>query len=130
MARKIKSGIYQIINIKNGKRYFGASKRVHSRIKNHKNKLKKGTHFNVHLQSAWNNDRSENFQFSIVEYCPENIRFIREEMYLKTYLNCNRWSELYNFEKFPTKGPSYNIKGEDHHWYGKNTLPKLLKKCL
>lgn len=48
------SGVYQIYNPINNKRYIGSSINVERRLKEHLRNLKKNTHCNVHLQSAYN----------------------------------------------------------------------------
>jgi hypothetical protein len=50
-----KTGVYGIRNRINGKVYVGsASKSLAGRIRGHLSGLTKGTHFNRHLQAAWN----------------------------------------------------------------------------
>lgn len=44
------SGVYQIYNPINNKRYIGSSINVERRLKEHLRNLKKNTHCNVHLQ--------------------------------------------------------------------------------
>lgn len=48
------SGIYQIYNPINNKRYIGSSINVERRLKEHLRNLEKNRHCNDHLQSAYN----------------------------------------------------------------------------
>ena len=50
-----KSGIYKIINIRNGKFYLGSSKNLSQRKKKHIYELNKGTHHSSYLQNAYKN---------------------------------------------------------------------------
>ena len=65
----MKSGIYQIINVINGKKYIGQSVNVEERMNEHLRELIKGTHGNRHLQSSFNKYGQEAFAFSILERC-------------------------------------------------------------
>lgn len=47
------SGIYQIYNPINNKRYIGSSINVERRLKEHLRNLEKNRHCNDHLQSAY-----------------------------------------------------------------------------
>lgn len=60
-------GVYQILNLVNGKRYIGISKDCELRWQQHKNDLVKNKHKNVHLQRAWNTYGELNFEFSIID---------------------------------------------------------------
>ena len=60
-------GIYQILNLNNGKRYVGQSRQVDQRIKNHIRKLRKNKHKNNILQRAWNKHGEKSFLFQVLE---------------------------------------------------------------
>ena len=64
----MKSGIYIITNIVNGKSYIGSSLDYLQRIRQHKYSLRKGTHYNNHLQSSFNKHAEKNFTFELLEY--------------------------------------------------------------
>lgn len=72
-ARKIKAGIYMIMNTENQKCYIGYSTNITSRWYRHKYHLRKGTHTNNHLQKAWNKYGEKFFTFSVVEYLPIDL---------------------------------------------------------
>lgn len=63
----MKSGIYKIENLINGKIYVGKTLHLNKRFKEHLWELKKGKHFNEYLQNSWNKYGEENFKFSILE---------------------------------------------------------------
>lgn len=62
-------GVYMITCTENNKCYIGSSRNIEKRWLRHKEDLKKGTHFNKHLQSAWIKYTQSSFVFSILEYC-------------------------------------------------------------
>jgi len=76
------SGIYCIINIKNGKQYIGSSKNIRTRLYNHFYTLKKLKHCNILLQNSWNNNTENDFNFYILEKCEENKLISREQFYI------------------------------------------------
>lgn len=63
------TGIYKIQNTVNNKVYIGASIHIEERFRQHLNELRKGTHANRYLQSAFDNYGESSFEFSIVEVC-------------------------------------------------------------
>lgn len=62
-----KWGIYKIENLMNHKIYYGSSTNLKKRLRDHKCELRKNTHNNKHLQSAWNLYSENSFSFNIVE---------------------------------------------------------------
>lgn len=65
------SGVYEILNTLNGKRYIGSSKELNTRYNTHFKNLKAGSHPNKHLQFAFDKYGGENFEFNVLEYCDE-----------------------------------------------------------
>ena len=61
------SGIYLITNLVPGKVYVGMSSNIHRRWLDHRNKLRKGTHPNPHLQSAWVRYGESEFRFEVLQ---------------------------------------------------------------
>ncbi len=89
-------GIYKIQSIIDGKIYVGQSIDIKQRLSNHFKLLKKGTHSNRHLQSAYNKYGRSNFITEAIEVCPNDILNERELYYVKHY-NSNDELFGYNF---------------------------------
>ena len=92
----MKSGIYQILNTVNGKRYIGSSVRITGRFYIHKCKLKQNYHTNKKLQNAYNKYGKESFVYSVLEFCKENHLIEKEQK----YLNFFGMDNLYNLLPF------------------------------
>lgn len=76
------SGIYQIKNNINGKRYIGSTVNFEARWRLHKINLNKGTHHSKHLQSSWNKNGESCFEFEILEICCKSELLIWEQIYI------------------------------------------------
>lgn len=76
------SGIYQIRNLVNGKRYIGSAKCFRIRWNGHRAKLNRGVHHSRHLQSAWNKYGPEAFAFEVIELCGSDSLVAREQHWL------------------------------------------------
>ena len=71
--------VYKITNKANGKVYIGQSVQESTRrISNHKYYLRLGTHFNDHLQRAWNKYGSAQFEFTNIDTA-ETIEQLNEK---------------------------------------------------
>lgn len=66
---KNRSAVYCIKNITSGKIYIGSSVDYLERWNQHKKSLRKGNHYNKHLQRAWIKYGEASFIFGIIEYC-------------------------------------------------------------
>jgi group I intron endonuclease len=66
---KNQSGIYEIFNTVNGKRYIGSAKKFGYRWWTHKRDLKAGAHHNRHLQAAWEVYGADAFVFRPLLIC-------------------------------------------------------------
>lgn len=93
------SGIYIILNTKNGKVYIGQTVDFHGRWKHHKTELNTGCHFNSHLQRAWGKYGAKAFKFHKLEYCSVDQLDEREQHYLNIYMAKGL---CYNIAKDPT----------------------------
>jgi group I intron endonuclease len=82
------SGIYKIVNVKNGKIYIGSSKNIKRRWGIHKSSLKNNRHHSVYLQRAWNKYGKENFIYEVIKEMPNasNVELLNEETYFVTML--------------------------------------------
>lgn len=82
--QKLKSGIYEIVNTLNGKRYIGSSQSMKRRWDSHKYNLKYNKHHSKYLQNSWNKYGEDCFKFNILEYCEVEKLLEREQFYLDT----------------------------------------------
>lgn len=93
---KNEPGIYEILNIKNNKRYIGQSQKVRTRLLKHRRTLIKNKHQNAHLQSAINKYGIECFEFNVIEYCSIDKLDSKEDFYIKKF-NSNDREHGYNY---------------------------------
>ena len=61
------AGVYQIVNVLNGKCYVGSSKDVYARMYEHRRLLRNGKHHSVALQRSWRKYGEDKFIFRMVE---------------------------------------------------------------
>jgi group I intron endonuclease len=79
---ELESGVYQIRNIINNKRYIGSSARgIYNRWKLHKSTLNRKIHHSILLQRAWDKYGKENFIFEILEWAQQR-RFTKKNFVL------------------------------------------------
>lgn len=64
-----RSGIYEIRNTANGKRYVGSATSFRGRFATHLSYLRRGIHHNRYLQAAWSKHGEAAFQFMPLLYC-------------------------------------------------------------
>lgn len=90
MREKI-CGIYKIENLVNGKIYVGKSINIYKRWKKHKTLLNTKSHYNKHLQYAWDVYGEDNFKFSIIEQCScdNDVLSAKERYYIEVYNSKN-----------------------------------------
>lgn len=88
------SGIYVILNTKDGKVYVGKAQDINSRWQHHKTMLNRNTHDNIHLQRAWNKYGAKAFKFQKLEYCP--IEKLNER-------------EIHHIAIYKARGIAYNL---------------------
>ena len=76
-------GIYEIVNVTNGKRYVGHSTNLDARWYQHKYTLRKGVGVNPRFQAAWDKYGESAFEFRVLEVV-ENAEDLvaREQVYL------------------------------------------------
>lgn len=79
---RFKSGVYEIYNKINKKKYIGSSKNLYNRLHGHISCLKANKHHNKHLQNAWNKYGEKEFEYNILKFCLEINRFVREQHYI------------------------------------------------
>lgn len=88
------SGIYEIRNILNGKKYIGSSVNLEYRCDDHFRRLAQGTHANGHLQNAYNKYGRDAFQFTELLHCAPKDLVVLEQ----TMMDANK--PEYNIFKF------------------------------
>lgn len=81
----MKSGIYEIINTVNNKRYIGSSKDVSRRLMQHLYCLRGNRHCNTYLQNSFNKYGEKLFKFLVIEYCSEGKMICLEIDYIEKY---------------------------------------------
>lgn len=97
------SGVYQILNKANGKRYIGSTVNFQKRKTDHFQRLKRGMHHNDYLQNAWNLYGAKSFAFEVLEYVSNLDQLIEREQH---YIDC--LCPEYNLS--PTAGSQLGIK--------------------
>lgn len=110
---KSNSGIYKIINIKNGKFYIGSAVNFEKRKRNHFNLLKRNVHDNTHLQRAYNKYGREYFIFEIIECVKDKNILIEREQY---------WIDFYGIKNI------YNICPVAGNTFGRRHSEETKKK--
>lgn len=95
----MKSGIYTITNIIDGKIYVGLATNLYIRKLNHFIELKNRKHCNKHLQRAYNKYGKDSFLFEILVECEEKY-LCSEEHYWCNILNVH--NSMYGYNTRPT----------------------------
>lgn len=99
MTNELRSGIYQITNVKNGKFYIGSAKDITIRWNHHRSDLNLNKHHSRYLQRSWNKHGAESFEFKILEHCELDVMIGREQYYMDTRcpdynMSPSAWSRL------------------------------------
>jgi len=116
-----KSGIYEIINIINGKKYIGSSKDIWNRWFTHRRDLINNNHHSNRLQRAVNKYGIENFRFNSIEYVDENELIKKEQYYLDLY---KAYNSKYGYNILPKAG---SPRGKINSKETRKKLSKALK---
>lgn len=82
--KKIKSGVYAITCLINGKRYVGSAVNLTLRFTVHRYHLRRNQHHCKHLQRAWNKYGESNFEFKIIKRCKPELLQNSEQHYMDT----------------------------------------------
>jgi hypothetical protein len=92
-------GLYQIVNKKTGKIYYGESQNIAVRFSQHFSQLQAGTHWASELQKDWNKCESDIFIWQILEIGPEWNKIINRQIKEKKLIQASI-NNVYN--KLPT----------------------------
>lgn len=83
MADPTDSGIYEIVNLVNGKRYVGSAVNLARRWRQHLHLLRAGRHHAPHMQRAWTKYGEESFAYRVVELIADCAALVgREQHYI------------------------------------------------
>lgn len=150
MSELLKTGIYEIKNLINGKRYVGSTIRsFKDRWQSHRSKLNNNKHDNSYLQRAWNKYGSENFEFNILEVVEVQFCIVKEQYWMDHYDVLN---DKFGYNLAPTAGnttgyiyteevrqklsilnsgennPCYGRTGDKHPLFGKHHSEETKQK--
>lgn len=114
--------------------YVGSSQNLRKRTYEHRRLLRRGSHFNKHLQNAWNKYGEADIFIALVEECTPDRLIEREQHWADTLSPaCN----VGQFVDSPTRGRtmpaefrakiSANKKG-NKYWLGKKHTPETLSR--
>lgn len=81
-ARQFNTGIYEIVNTVNGKRYVGSAVTIRGRFSVHRSSLRKGEHHSRILQMAWNKYGEAAFVFNTLIICARDMLLTYEQIML------------------------------------------------
>ncbi len=109
---KNKSGVYEILNTVNGKRYIGQAAKLGKRWIRHQYELGRRTHHSRHLQSAWNKYGSGAFEFRALLICAPTKELLT----------------LYEQACFNAYKPEYNIQPVANSPLGMKHTPETCAK--
>ena len=95
-----KAGVYQILNLLNGRAYFGSCRRFKERWSEHRRLLNLGKHKNSFLQRDFVKSGEEFFVFSVLQVVEgeRNLRLAVEQQYLDA--NYDNQYQCYNFDRY------------------------------
>lgn len=80
----MKTGIYQIVNLVNGKRYIGSALNLRKRINKHRSELNLKRHHAPHLQYSWSKYGEDSFKFEVLLYCEKEELIYYEQVYINS----------------------------------------------
>lgn len=96
------SGIYEIRNIVNGKKYVGSAVNFHARWTKHQSELRRGVHHSRHLQQSWNKHGEQAFEFRRLMLCDKSELIELEQLAFSAF------RPEYNIS--PTAGSQLGVK--------------------
>jgi group I intron endonuclease len=120
------AGVYQIRNAATGDLYIGSATNIANRWAVHKYQLRKGTHGNRNLQTAWNEYDHTCFEFSVLAIVEDRAGLVPAEQSYFDLLkpsfniapNAGSCAGL-KFSDERKKQISERVKGSGNYWFGK-----------
>ncbi len=118
----MKSGVYKIENLVNGKCYVGSAVNIEQRWGRHRTDLNCNKHHCIHLQRSYNKYGKENFIYSVVEHVENKEDLIPiEQFHIDQY---EYLTELYNM--CPNAASSLGISRSKEY---KNKISEARSGC-
>lgn len=140
MAAANISGIYEIVNLVNGKRYVGSSILMRKRWACHRRELRSRKHHSRHLQNAWLKYGEASFSFRILEAVPEKDMLIKREQHyinaLRPDYNClptagsclgHKWTDDQKSRLSASLRANNPFKGKNHTAETREALSRIAK---
>lgn len=109
------TGIYSITCLSTGEKYIGQSTSIKRRWATHKRELKRGIHYNKHLQRTYDKYGEENFIYEILEQCSREKLNEREKFYIQLFDSYNHGfnQDIGGGDISGEHNPMYGIKGKE-----------------
>lgn len=123
-------GVYILEEINGSSSYVGGSICLQSRIRNHRNELKRGVNNSIKLQEAYN--QGARFKFRVLLLCRKTeLKFYEQLVLDKFKPDLNTFSESDHKNLIGPKNPMYKKSRPDLTSYNKNRVnPNKGKKML
>lgn len=126
-------GVYEIVNLNNGKRYIGSAVNFENRWRLHRIHLTRGTHHSRHLQASWSKNGAEVFCFRPLVICDRRNNVMYEQAAMDVLRP--------EFNVAPIAGSCLGLKHTDEarakmsaskignrHWVGRTHTPETLAR--
>lgn len=110
MAVEHTTGIYEIRNLVNGKRYIGSAVNFGNRWGKHLSELRRGVHHSRHLQASWSKHGLAAFEFRPIIICSKSNLLLYEQIALDYYK------------------PEFNIRIKAESALGVKRTPEFIEK--
>jgi group I intron endonuclease len=116
------SGIYQIRNLRNGKRYIGSAVCFRKRWAVHNSGFKNGNHPNRFLMRSWSEHGADAFVFEIIETCAVEDLIHREQHWID--------SARPEYNLSPTAGNCLGVRHSEEARRKRSELNRGNKFCV
>ncbi len=117
------SGVYEIRDLVNAKVYIGSSANVYRRWRRHRQALRKGSHFNIHLLRAFQGYGASAFTWNILEeISPDKALLIAAEQKWLDKTECYKSDKGYNIRRVAESCLGYRWSEESRSRLGKEFI--------